>query len=46
MVLNTVNGEKCGSESDWVILLPQGKPAIIDNDNFIISFKETKEIGK
>jgi len=46
MILNTVAGEMCGRESDWVILLPQSKPAIIDNDNFVRSFTETTEIGK
>ena len=43
IVLTTVSGEKSGSENDWVILLPSNQVAILDNDNFIISFTEIKE---
>lgn len=37
-LLNTIEGEKCGVASDFVIILPNGKSVILNEETFNASF--------
>ena len=42
-ILNTVQGETCGSVDEWVLMLENGSCAILENNNFNVSFKKIEE---
>ena len=43
LTINTVKGEETGSVGQWIIYLPNNLIAILDNDDFVVSFTEEKE---
>lgn len=38
ILLNTIEGEKCGVSSDFVVILPNGKSVILNEETFNASF--------
>jgi hypothetical protein len=43
IILNTVQGERCGSAGSYVVLLDEEKTAILPEQEFIASFTEVIE---
>ena len=41
-ILNTVEGEKCAEETDWMVLLPNGKCAVVKNETFVQGFTKVE----
>lgn len=41
-VLNTVQGEKCAESGEWVVLLSDGRCAVLSNEQFVQGFTKVE----